>query len=92
MTLLALVGASFVLELYTEVALTRDIPEHCLKLGDVATLIDYVLHPAAGEDGCILEVFNATGESIAVIAIPVSAVEPLRSDEILNVRSLQPVN
>jgi len=75
------------LELYQEVALTRDIAEHRLRAGDVATLIDFVTHPQGGETGCLLEVFNAVGESIAVIAVPQSAVEALRSDEILTVRS-----
>jgi hypothetical protein len=36
----------------------------------------------------VLEVFNAVGESIAVVAVPVSAVEALRADKILTVRSL----
>ncbi|KAB8320706.1 DUF4926 domain-containing protein [Tolypothrix campylonemoides VB511288] len=76
------------LELYKEVALTLDLSEHQLKAGDIATLIDLVPHPTGGEDGCVLEVFNAVGESIAVIAVPVSAVEALRADEILSVRSL----
>lgn len=76
------------LELYQEVSLTRDLPDHNLKTGDIATLIDVVPHPSEGEEGCVLEVFNAIGESIAVIAVPVSAVEVLRSDEILTVRSL----
>lgn len=80
------------LELYQDVALTRDIPEHHLKIGDVATLIDYIPHPTDGEEGCVVEVFNAKGESIAVVAVPVSAVEALRSDEILTVRALEPVS
>lgn len=75
------------LELYQEVALTCDLPEYELKAGDVATLVDVVPHPTDGEEGCVLEVFNAVGESIAVIAVPVSAVEALRADEILTVRS-----
>jgi len=76
------------LELYTAVALRHDVPEYELKQGDVVTLIDYVKHPGGGKDGYILEIFNAIGESIAVIAIPVSAVEPLRANEILSVRQL----
>lgn len=76
------------LELYREVALTRDLPEYALKAGDVATLVDFVSHPSSGEEGCVLEVFNAVGESLTVIAVPVSTVEVLRSDEILTVRSL----
>ncbi|MDJ0898744.1 MAG: tetratricopeptide repeat protein [Xenococcus sp. MO_188.B8] len=35
------------LELYQYVALSRDLPEHKLKQGDVAMLIDYVTHPKA---------------------------------------------
>ncbi len=75
------------LELYQEVALTRDVPEHELKAGDIATLVDFVSHPASGEDGCVLEVFNAVGESVAVVAVPISAVAALQADEILTVRS-----
>lgn len=75
-------------ELYTEITLTRDIPEHNLKRGDIATVIDYVAHPQGGEDGCILEVFNVLGESIAVITVPVSAVEPLRADQVPSARTL----
>ena len=80
------------LELYQEVALTRDFPEYDLKVGDLATLIDFVPHPSGGEEGCVLEIINAVGESLAAIAVPVSAVEPLRSDEILTVRSLAKAN
>jgi Domain of unknown function (DUF4926) len=76
------------LELYQEVALTHDLPEHHLYKGDIVTLIDTVPHPSNGEQGCILEVFNAIGETIAIITVPESAITPLRADEILTVRSL----
>ena len=76
------------LELYQEVALTRDLPEYQLKAGDIATLVNFVSHPSGGEEGCLLEVFNAVGESLTVIAVPISTVEVLRPDEILTVRSL----
>ncbi len=75
-------------ELYEEVALNRDFPEYRLKAGDIATLVDFVPHPEGGEAGCVLEVFNALGESLAVVTVPVSAVEALRADEVLTVRSL----
>ncbi len=76
------------LELYQSVALRRDLPEHNLKKGDVATLIERVPHPRGGEDGYILEVFNAVGESLKIIAVLRLDVEVLRADEILTVRSL----
>ena len=76
------------LELYQEVALNRDLPEYQLRAGDIATLVDFVSHPSGGEEGCLLEVFNAVGESVTVIAVPISTVEVLGLDEILTVRSL----
>ncbi|TFI51959.1 DUF4926 domain-containing protein [Mastigocladus laminosus UU774] len=75
-------------ELYQRVALNRDLNEYQLKKGDVATLIDFVPHPSNGEQGCILEVFNTIGESIAVVIVPMSDIKQLRNNEILNVRSL----
>ncbi len=76
------------LELYQYVALSRDIPEYNLQQGDVAMLIDYVTHPNGGEDGYILEVFNAAGDSLAVLTVPISAVEKLTTEAVLAVRSL----
>jgi hypothetical protein len=76
------------LHLYDRVALRSDLPEHGLRSGDVAVLVDYVPHPEGGEQGCVLEVFNALGESIAVVAVRESEVEGLRSDEVLAVRPL----
>jgi hypothetical protein len=75
------------IQLYSRIALNRDFPEYNLKQGDVATFIDTVPDPEGIEEGYILEVFNALGESIDVITVPKSAVVPLRSDEILSVRS-----
>jgi hypothetical protein len=76
------------LDRYQEVALTRDLPEYQLRVGDIGTLVDFVAHPSGGEDGCLVEIFNAVGDSIAVVAVPVSAVEALRADKILAVRAL----
>lgn len=76
------------LELYQQVALTRNVPEAKLYQGDVAVLVDFVEHPAGGEQGAILEVFNAVGESIDVVTVPVSAVAPLAANQIPAVRTL----
>lgn len=78
------------IDLYEQAVLRRDEPEYGLRRGDVATLIEYVPHPQGSEEGCVLEVFNAVGDSIAVIVVPVSAIEPLHADEILNVRVMSP--
>lgn len=76
------------LPLYVRVALRCDLEQYGLKAGDVATLIDYAPHPAGGPDGCVLEVFNALGESIAVITVKASDVAQLQADDVLSVRHL----
>lgn len=74
-------------ELFKEVALTKDIPEKGLRKGDVATVVEY--HPVSeGEDGYSLEIFNALGDTIAVITVSESFIEPITKDEIFNVRAL----
>ena len=65
-------------DLYQRVALRRDVTEHSLRRGDVAVLVDHVPHPAGGEPGVVLEVFNAIGESLSVVAVKESDIEPLR--------------
>ena len=78
------------IELFKEVALSHDLPAEGLRCGDTATVIEHLpaTDASGGEDGYVLEVFNAIGESIAVVAVTASAVEPLRADEILSARSL----
>jgi ribulose-phosphate 3-epimerase len=68
--------------LYDRVALTRDFYEHGLKRGDVATVVDSVPHPSGGEEGLILEVSNALGESLQVVTVTPNDIEPLQADEI----------
>ncbi len=75
-------------ELYKDMVLTRDVPEHRLKRGDIVKLVEHHVAPD-GEDGYSAEVFNALGETLTVITVPESALEPLREDEVLCTRSLK---
>ncbi|MBI5606630.1 MAG: DUF4926 domain-containing protein [Deltaproteobacteria bacterium] len=75
-------------KLFEEVVLRKDIPERGLKKGDVATLVEH--HPVSGgEDGYSLELFNAIGQTLAVITVPESFIEQLTPDEIFSVRPLE---
>ena len=75
-------------ELYKDMVLTRDLPEDRLKRGDIVKLVDHHLGRDR-EDGYSAEVFNALGDTIAVITVPESALEALREDEVRCVRSLE---
>ena len=74
-------------DLYTDAALSRDLPEHGLCRGDLVKIVDH--HPSPnGESGYSIEVFNALGDTIAVTAVPESALKSLHKNEILSVRQL----
>jgi hypothetical protein len=73
-------------ELYARMALSVDLPGHGLQRGDVATLVDHHSGRVGQEDGYSLEVFNAIGDTVAVVTVRESQIEPLTADELLSVR------
>lgn len=74
-------------ELFTQVALWESFPTQQLYQGDLATIVEH--HPVTdGEDGYSLEVFNAIGETIAVLVVSESEIEPLMNNQVLQIRVL----
>jgi hypothetical protein len=73
--------------LFTEMALSRDLPEHGLRRGDVVRIIDDHLCPG-GREGYSVEVCSAVGDTIAVTPVEEAALEPLKSDEIFTIRRM----
>lgn len=61
-------------ELYSEVILTRDVPEQGLRAGDVGTVVER--HPPVGtrDEGYSLEFFDMTGNTVAVASLPAGAL------------------
>jgi hypothetical protein len=76
-------------KLYSRVALRENIPTYKLRKGDVATIVETHEGGTKQEDGYSLEVFNAIGETIAVVTLAESQIEPLAEDAVLHVRKLQ---
>jgi hypothetical protein len=75
--------------LYTRVALSEDFPQENLRRGDIATVVEYYEGLPGQEPGYELEVFNALGDTFALITARESQVESLRKDELLSVRTHQ---
>lgn len=75
-------------DLFIRVALAEDLPERGLRRGDVATVVEHHFGRPGQEPGYTLEVFNAVGESVDVVTVRESQIEPLTADELLSVRSL----
>ena len=76
-------------ELFTKAALQADIPEHKLRSGDVATIVEFHAGRPDQEPGYSLEVFNAVGETIAVVTVRESQIKPLNGKEVLHVRQIE---
>jgi len=75
-------------ELFTRVALKVDLPKHGLRSGDVATVVEHHPGRTGQEPGYSLEVFNAVGETVAVVTVHESQIERLTANELLHVRAL----
>ena len=72
--------------LFTRVALAEDLPKQNLRRGDLATILEYYEGSPGQEPGYELEVFNAVGDTFAVVTARESQIESLRNDELLSVR------
>lgn len=65
------------------VVLTRDVPEHALRSGDVGTAVG--LHEGGGYE---VEFVRAAGGTLAVLTLTEADLRPMRGAEILHVRDL----
>jgi hypothetical protein len=75
-------------KLFSRVALKVDVPDHSLRSGDVATIVETHAGRPGQENGYSLEVFNAVGQTVAVITVRESHIEELSANEILHVRPI----
>jgi hypothetical protein len=70
---------------FEQVALTTELPEHSLKVGDVGTIVDVT--PNAQQ--YMLEFTDFYGDTIAVIAVRPDQVRRIKSGEIANARTIE---
>ena len=75
-------------ELFTRVALATDFTEHRLRKGDIATIVEYHAGKPGQEPGYSLEIFDAVGNTVAVVTARESQLDALNSNELLHVRRL----
>lgn len=68
-------------QMYGDVILTRDITERGLRKGDVGTVVEQHLVAGAAEEGYSVEFYDMTGNTVAVVTLPASALRlPTRAD------------
>ena len=73
-------------ELFTHVILTKDLPAYGLCRGDLATVVEQYEGASGQEPGYELEVFNAVGQTVAVVSVRESQIEAPRQEARLCVR------
>ena len=66
------------------VVLTRDLPEHGLRAGDIGTVVLVHQHGA----GYTVEFMTLGGDTVAVVTVPSEAVRLVHPNEIAHVRAL----
>jgi Domain of unknown function (DUF4926) len=61
-------------EMYGDVILTRDVSESGLRAGDVGTVVERHAVAGVNEDGYSVEFVDMTGNTVAVVTLPASAL------------------
>ncbi len=69
--------------LFSQVALTEDLPKHNLKRGEIATIVEYYPMPEGEEDGYSLEGFDVPQVTIEVAASQILPVAQWQKEEII---------
>ena len=54
--------------------LTRDVAERGLRTGDVGTIVEHHVAPGVAETAYSVEFFDMTGNTVAVVTVPASAI------------------
>ena len=68
-------------EMYGEVILTRDLPEHGVRTGDIGTVVERHEVSSDGDEGYSVEFFDMAGNTVAVATLPASALrQPTATD------------
>lgn len=60
-------------KLYLSVRILRDDPKQGVRAGDEGALVDWLEHPAGGERGAIVELYD--GRDDPVVSVPASWIE-----------------
>ncbi len=68
-------------ELLSTVVLSKDIPEHHLRAGDVGAIVE-----TYGSDAVEVEFVAASGRTVAILTLDNDAIRPISDHDMLAVR------
>lgn len=73
-------------DLFSRVVLTEEVPGENARPGDVGTIVEEHRDSAGNVIGFEVELFSASGETLAVVSVPVDAVRKPSSSDRLTTR------
>lgn len=75
--------------LFRRVVLTTDLPGEGLKAGDLGVVVEHHAGRTDMPDAYELEFFSVTGETLAVVSVPVASVREPTGKDVICVRALE---
>lgn len=72
------------IEEFSVVALTVDMPDYHLKIGDTGTVVDVV----KGGEAFVVEILTILGKTVAVVEVSPSQIRHIEQGEIANARHI----
>ena len=75
--------------LFSQVALAEDLPEHHLKRGEIATIVEHYPMPEGEEDGYSLEGFDVPNVTVEVAASQIMSLSQWQQGEAILVKLRQ---
>ncbi len=63
--------------MYSQVLLAVDLPKDNVRKGDIAVVLEYLESKTTSEPGYCLEVFNESGDTLAVVIVTESQIQEL---------------
>ncbi|PZO40949.1 MAG: DUF4926 domain-containing protein [Shackletoniella antarctica] len=69
--------------LFAQVALAEDLPEHHLKRGDIATVVEHYPMPDEEDDGYSLEGFGVANVTVEVAASQIISISQWEQEEVI---------
>lgn len=68
-------------DMFGDVVLTRDVPEHGVRAGDIGTVVERHSAPGVSEEGYSVEFFDMAGNTVAVATLSASDLrQPAAAD------------
>lgn len=75
-------------ELFTQAALTEDLPDFQLRKGDLVTVVEHLPANEHHEEGYVVEVFDVLGKTMHVLSLRSTQLQALKPNAVPSMREV----